>query len=431
MTFASGVDLHALVLDAHYRQAYAAIGSLSQTGLRVGAVACSAESSWAPGLRSRWCCFKATVPDFDSDGHRYVDAVLDLLNERRARMILPSHDGSIQALRRRRADVERRTFFPLASEAALDIATSKTRTLALGATLGIAVPRSTVVRNEADIRAALNEFGRHAVIKPTSSWGDSRGLGIRIGADAVTSVESAMAELEKIRGAGMDGIIQELLPGRRDAVTVFRASGRIWARFAQTSYREFPPLGGASVLCESIPLLPDVVEPAEKLVDAANLDGCSMVEFRRDRAGRPVLMEVNARLPGSVALAISAGVNFPRLLYGWALGEPLQEIRDYEVGRRLRWLSGDVWYLKCVREGQGRPDTPSLGRALTTFFGDFVRRPGALDGVHLGDIVPALYEFQHGVIDPVLGRARRSVMPGEETTPRVVPADQAIPREDK
>ena len=38
-----------------------------------------------------------------------------------------------------------------------------------------------------------------------------------------------------------------------------------------------------------------------------------MVEFRRDREGRPVLMEVNARMPGSMALAISAGCQLSRI----------------------------------------------------------------------------------------------------------------------
>jgi len=411
-------QIDVLVLDAHYRQALAAVRALGRAGIAVGAVACQSEASWAPALKSRWCRFAATVPDFGHKGDGYVDAVLRLLDEHPVRLILPSHDGAIQALRTRRAEVECRTYLPLASEAALDIAASKTRTLALAETLGIAVPRSAVVHDEADVRAALKELGCPAVIKPINSWGDSKGFGMRIGADAVVSVDNALRELEKIHSAGLEAVIQELLTGRRDAVSIFRASGRIWARFAQTSYREFPPLGGASVLCESIPPLPDLIEPAEKLVLAADLDGCSMVEFRRNRAGRPVLMEVNARMPGSAALAISAGVNFPDLLYSWAVGKPLQEVTSYRVGRRLRWLSGDVWNLKCVREGRGRPDTPSMTRAVATFFWDFIRRPSQLDGVDTGDMVPALYELQHGVIGPVLGRARRSVAPGERQITR-------------
>jgi predicted ATP-grasp superfamily ATP-dependent carboligase len=404
----SRVRIDALVLDGHFRQALACIRSLSRSGAEVGAVACESEAGWAPALRSRWCRFAAAVPDFDDRPDRFLDEVTGVIDAHCVRVVIPSHDGSIQALRSRRAEIERRTFLPLASEAALDIAVSKTRTLALASQLGIAVPKSLLVSNEGDVRAAIREFACPVVIKPISSWGQSGGHGTRIGADIAVSLNEALKAMEKIGAAGLQGVIQQWLPGRRDAITVFRAKGRILARFAQTSYREFPPLGGNTVLCESIPLLADLVEPTDKLIHAADLDGCSMVEFRRDQQGRPVLMEVNARMPGSVGLAISAGVDFPNLLYRWAIEQPLEEVKAYRVGRRQRWLSGELWYLKCVVEGPRRPDTPSLPRAIGTFLYDFVRRPSALDGVMAGDLVPAMYELRHGVIQPVFGRAGKS-----------------------
>jgi hypothetical protein len=146
-----------LVLDAHFRQALAAMRSLSRSGINIGAVACKSEAAWAPALKSHWCRLSAVVPDFAEDADTYVDAVIGLLDEYPARLILPSHDGSIQALRVRRAELERRTFLPLASEAALEIAVSKTRTLALATELGIAVPRSVPLTDERDVGAAIKE----------------------------------------------------------------------------------------------------------------------------------------------------------------------------------------------------------------------------------------------------------------------------------
>ena len=68
--------------------------------------------------------------------------LLELLELYPARMILPAHDGSIEALRLRRAEIERLTTLPLASEAALDIAISKPRTLEVAEEVGLAIPRS-------------------------------------------------------------------------------------------------------------------------------------------------------------------------------------------------------------------------------------------------------------------------------------------------
>src|SRR5258708_3437528 len=101
------MDLDVLLLDAELRQTLAPVRVYAHAGLRVGAVACESESWWAPSLRSRWCSMRATVPDYSADADAYVDAVLRLLDEHPARMMVPGHDGSIQAIRLRRAEIER------------------------------------------------------------------------------------------------------------------------------------------------------------------------------------------------------------------------------------------------------------------------------------------------------------------------------------
>jgi predicted ATP-grasp superfamily ATP-dependent carboligase len=164
------------------------------------------------------------------------------------------------------------------------------------------------------------------------------------------------------------------------------------------SYREWPVLGGASVMCETIPLPADSAADAERLVRAMNLEGYAMVEFRRDRRGRPVLMEVNARLGGSLALAVAAGVNFPALLYDWQLGRPLTACPTYRAGRRLRWLAADVWNLKYVLRHPGQPDVPPRLKAAARFAADFLR-PRVDYGLESGDV------------RPLLGKVRKLIWP--------------------
>ena len=119
-----------------------------------------------------------------------------------------------------------------------------------------------------------------------------------------------------------------------------------------------------------------------------------------------------ARIGGSVGLAIASGVNFPDLVYAWATGEPLHEVTRYRTGRRLRWLGGDVWNLKCVFDSQGRPDIPPRGRAVATFMSDFLLRPRALDFVEVGDMMPAVVEMRETVFRHAIGRVRR-LAPGK------------------
>jgi predicted ATP-grasp superfamily ATP-dependent carboligase len=404
--------LDVLVLDAQTRQALACTRAYAHAGMRVGAVACASEAGGAPTFHSRWCSLSAVVPNLADDPNAYVDGLLALLREHPARVLLPAYDGSIEAIRPRRAEIERLAVLPLATNAALDIAVSKERTLAVAEELGIATPRSVLVKDLSDVPAALREAGVPAVVKPVQSWVERDGVGTRITSEAVLTVDEAQRSLAYMLSVGGHAVIQQWLPGRREAVTLFYARERMWARFAQASHREFPALGGVSVLCESIPLLPDITDAAERLVRAIQLEGCSMVEFRRDAEGRPVLMEINPRIGGSVGLAIASGVNFPHLVYAWARGESMHEVASYRTGRRLRWLGGDVWNLKCVFDSQGRPDIPPRGRAVATFLSDFILRPSALDFVEVGDMMPAVVELRETVLRHAIGRLRR-LAPGK------------------
>jgi len=253
----------------------------------------------------------------------------------------------------------------------------------------------------------VREVGLPAVIKPYRSWVVRDGRGIRWPSEAVETEDKALSKLAELLSAGGRALLQQWLPGRREAVSLFYARDRFWARMAQVSYREWPIMGGASVLCETLPLETNLVEPAGRLVRAMNLEGCSMVEFRRDAQNQPVLMEVNPRMGGSVTLAINAGVNFPKLLHDWKLGYALEPVSSYRVGRRLRWLTGDIWNIKTVIERQGQLDVPHGGGALATFIFDFFRGGTELDLIELGDPGPALLEFDRAVLHHVRSRLRK------------------------
>jgi predicted ATP-grasp superfamily ATP-dependent carboligase len=377
-----GGTLDVAVLDADERQSLVCVRSLGAAGLRVGVFGSVGSS---PAFRSRWCRAIGRLPDCSDERERFVDAVLDLVATCRPRTVVTAHDGTIEALRPHRRDVP----VALASEPALAIAIDKTRTLDLAASLGIGVPRSVRPDRIEDLRSAIRDVGLPAVVKPTRSWVDGPSGGARLISTVVVSLAEAQATGERAFAAGGSVVLQELVTGSREAVSLVSADGRVCARFAQVAHRMWPPLGGSSVLRESIPLPHDLVEAAEALVDAAGLDGYSEVEFRRDGAGRPRLMEINPRLSASVEVAVRSGVDFPRLLYAWATGSPPATVDRYRTGVRMRWLGGDIRWLRDTLALQGRPEAVPARRAVADFVLDSFR-PAAYDYVDASDLRPAL-----------------------------------------
>src|SRR2546428_6753248 len=271
----------------------------------------------------------------------------------------------------------------------MTIAVSKEQTLAIAKSLGVAVPRGLVVRAVSDVPVALKEIGLPAVVKPSESWLWGERGGVRVVSQLVTAADEAAGAVAELTHLGCVTLFQEFLPGRREAVSFLYAGGVIYARLAQWAKRRGPPLGGESVLRQSIPVPADIGNQAERLVREIDLEGYSEVEFRRDGAGVPYLMEINPRLSASVEIAVRSGVDFPYLLYQWASDGPIDKVEGYRAGRWMRHLKGDILTTKATLEQRGRPGvTPPVQAVLG--FGLSFFKPMGYDYVDWKDPLPAV-----------------------------------------
>jgi predicted ATP-grasp superfamily ATP-dependent carboligase len=387
----------ALVLDGHARQALVATRTLGRHGLQVATAECSelCDSLFGvPTFASRWSARTNRLPSYHDDPNAYAQAVIDLACAHPARVVIPSMDGSVAALRSWRSCFEQHgVALALASESALDAANDKKQTLASAVELGIPCPRTIPIECADDTRAALAEVGYPAVIKPTQSWVSNADSATRVVSKAVLEESEAVRYVEELIMLGGSPVIQQMANGPREAVSVFYAQGKFWATCAQVAYRTTPVLGGVSVVRESIPMPADLESAALALVRALDLEGYCEVEFRRDATGRPLLMEINARLSGSIEVAIRSGVPFPALLWQWAAGEPLAAVPGYQTGVKMRYLKGDMkWLWENIKSRGRQPDGVPPQTAIATFARDFSHRQSYdyMDRHDLGPAVAAL-----------------------------------------
>jgi predicted ATP-grasp superfamily ATP-dependent carboligase len=377
--------LDGAVLDADERQSLVSVRSLGRSGLCVGAFD---SMRFSPASTSKWCSMSERLPDA-ADEQRYVDAVLDVVRRRRPRVLFVARDSTIEALRPWRAEFERGSSLALAPERALEVAVSKERTLALAKRLGIPVPISVPIEDSDAAFESGSATGFPAVVKPVQSWVQSPAGGRRLRSVIALDADEARRATEDAMRAGGRVLLQHWLHGSREAVSLVCVDGKVRARFAQVARRMVPPLGGSSIVRESIPLPPDLTDAAEAIVVAAGLDGYSEVEFRRDIDGTGFLMEINPRLSASVEVAVRAGVDFPALLYAWASGRPLPSVPRYREGVRMRWLGGDIRWLRQTLDQRGRPEVLSPRRAVREFASDCLV-PYAYDYVTWSDLRPAV-----------------------------------------
>ena len=359
----------ALVLDAKWPKSLVTVRSLGSRGLRVAALE-TRDCLPVPAFSSRWCHHKVICPadEGTQDYLRYLEQVLDSTG---ARVLISSSDGTIALIRQHREQLEQRVRIALAKEPALGIAISKERTLEVARRLGLGVPRGVSVGTVSEVGAALREIGLPAVVKPVESWLGGEQQGARVECKVVTTPEEARRAVEDLTCYGGTVLFQEFLSGRRESVSFLYADGQIYACFAQWNKRTNPPMGGTTVVRQSIAVPPDTGEQAERLVREIELEGYSQVQFRRDSAGRPYLMEINSRLNASLELAVRAGVDFPYLLYQWANGDRIEVVKDYRIGVWLRYLGGDVATTLASIRQRGRPGVSPPAQAVLDFCTSF------------------------------------------------------------
>src|SRR5258707_7567050 len=135
---------------------------------------------------------------------------------------MPVGDANITLLAPHREKfTEIGAFLAVASDAALEVANDKNRTLEVAAKLDIAYPKSVAINGVEDLRAAEAQFGYPYVLKPTVSWTGAQAVRA-VPVEVVNEAEATEAT-EGVLAAGGEVIAQQLSTGRNEGVSLFIA----------------------------------------------------------------------------------------------------------------------------------------------------------------------------------------------------------------
>jgi carbamoyl-phosphate synthase large subunit len=78
------------------------------------------------------------------------------------------------------------------------------------------------------------------------------------------------------------------------------------------------------------------------VAEATGITYVANVQAKRDAAGRPALLEVNPRMPGTLGLTIASGVDMPRLALAALLGRPVPASLGFRERAMVRFLDERV-----------------------------------------------------------------------------------------
>lgn len=337
------MSLTVLVTDPEQRAALAAVRALGARGHRVFVLG---RSKGLAG-HSRFVRSTRTVSaEVLCDPARYVDTVAQEVRDRQAQVVLPVTDNASRSLLGHDDRIGAVVAGP--SRSAYLRASDKAALLEAAPACGIRVPRQLTLQRPGDSCEAADAFGQ-VVVKPAQSVVEVDGRTVSTRVQFVGEGERVAEVVRRFPAAAYPLLLQERVRGDGVGVFLLRRDGRTLLQFGHRRLREKPPAGGVSTYRE-VYLPPDALRHAcERLLDSLGYEGAAMIEFKRDEVtGECVLMEINARLWGSVQLAIDAGLDFPSALVDMAMGRPTVPPDRVRTEVRSVWEFGEIDHMLAL-----------------------------------------------------------------------------------
>ncbi|MHA7283094.1 ATP-grasp domain-containing protein [Arthrobacter sp. TMS2-4] len=211
---------------------------------------------------------------------------------------------------------------------------------------GLASPHTELATDE-----ALARWSGPLVVKCKEHWAPGHAHPLRIEAKLFDSPAAAQTQIERIRAAGAQPILQKPVDGTLGALIGVFHEGRLLGRTQQVSTHLWPTPNGASARASTIPVDETLVAKAEAMLLDIGWHGLVELQFLTGDDGVPHLIDFNGRFFGSLALAESAR---PGLVHNWALaaiGAQPSDLADATPGKRYAWLTGDLRRAGIERRG--------------------------------------------------------------------------------
>lgn len=249
----------------------------------------------------------------------FVEDLLIVCGGRGVDVVIPTVDAELLPIARNRSRfLDAGTRLAVTSEQALRDTLDKFA-LARRCSPSVRTPRTELLSATLD----ADSWTFPVIVKPRTGSGSRDIQTVESAADL-----AAMPPDEQL-------LVQEFLPGEEYSLDVMAdQSSRVISVVPRARLRVD---SGVSVAGRTLHD-PELDALARGVVAALGLTLVSNVQCRRDRQGRPSLLEVNPRFPGAMPLTIHSGVNMPQLCLDAVLGMPLPAMVAHTDETMVRFL---------------------------------------------------------------------------------------------
>lgn len=318
--------MRALIVDDDVdRATLVAARDLAADGWLVGT------ASRTPSLASRSRTVKRwdQLPSLEDGEDPFVAELARVLRDQRYDVVLTTWDPAVELVSRRRRELS--AVVPYGDHDGVATALDKRALAVVAQSVGVETPRTVD-----DAAQALNSFRGRVVVKP-----DEHGWK-RIRARICEGSEDVLEAARAISSAGGKPLFQEEVRGELMslALVLGRDSEPLSISFQSTD-AVWPTPVGVTVRAHTLPLDRSLLQQSSALLQQLEWFGLAQLQFLRTEDGRDVLIDLNPRAYGSLALALRAGAKHTSQWARAALGLPTER-QEARPGIYYQWFTRDL-----------------------------------------------------------------------------------------
>lgn len=306
----------AVVLGANYYIGLSIIRCLGIHGISV--VAVDYEKKGTYGFHSKYLSEKLIGPNCKKDPEGFLNFLIDYgKKEEKPPVLLPSADGYVEFIDKYLHILKKYYLINQVEQGLFTKVINKQTLHSLAKKYNMLVPETLEVDENDFEEKVVEKIKFPCLVKPTDSPAFVSHFRKKL--FEVNNMEELRQAIKKSKDAGLEVIVQRIIPGFDDHMYTFDAyvnqQGKVSHWMTCQKLRQFPINYGASVytIQRNIPELYNI---GSKFLEDIGFKGFAEIEFKKDEiSGRYYMIEINARTTNLNSLLYKAGINMPYLAY--------------------------------------------------------------------------------------------------------------------
>jgi len=351
---------------------------------------------------SKYVANSIKVPHPENDESGFLRCVVEQAPHYPGALLIPTSDEALLVVARHKPQLAQHYIVACQDEHITEQCVDKKHTYALAATVSVPHPKTLLPKSVEEVERFGLEVDYPCLLKPCHSHRFHATFHRKL--FMVESLEELISQYQRVAEAGLDVMIQELIPGNDTHGVNYNCyfwDGEPLLEFTSAKIRHAWPRFGypCAVVSRHVP---DVIEHGRALLRGLGYQGYANIEFKRDpRSGVYKLMEINSRHNMSSLLAVRCGINFPLAQYRHLVEGELPTPRQGKEG--IYWLDAyrDIGFgIKYYRQEQYK-----IGDLVRPYF-----KPHVFATWDITDPKPTLLRYMHLFKRLTVRRGRRVLM---------------------